>query len=102
MELTRLRDRYLDLTNRVLPQLAQERSFPVTHNHCFQRILLDNLFGQCWYEVLQRGKTPAYKQLSRDQLQQAIDLAESVIAQPDHYIQQLHRNSLRWRGKLDK
>ena len=39
--LTQLRNRYLDLTSRVLPDLAQQRRFPVRFNHCFQRIVLD-------------------------------------------------------------
>jgi hypothetical protein len=98
-DLSTLRDRYLDLTNRVLPQLAKQRSFPVRHNHCFQRIVLDNLFGCCWYDALDRGAGPAYKQLTKEQLQQAIALAEALIEQPDEYIHQLNQNSLRWRNK---
>lgn len=93
------RDRYLELTNHILPQLAHQRQFPVRNNHCFQRIILDNLFGQCWYEVLQRGKEPAYKQLTKSQLETAIALAEAIVAQPNEYIHQLNQNSLRWRGK---
>lgn len=89
--------RYLELTNRTLPQSARQRSFPVTENHCFQRIILDNLLGQCWYDVLDRGKTPAYKQLTEDQLQQAIDLAEAIISSPGNYLEQLNQNSLNWR-----
>ena len=98
-QLTRLRHQYLDLTNQVLPGLAQLRQFPVKYNHCFQRIVLDNLFGCCWYEALDRSKGPAYKQLTQEQLEQAIEIAQAVIVQPDAYIQQLNQNSLRWRGK---
>jgi hypothetical protein len=98
--LSQLRNQYLELTNQVLPQLASSRKFPVRYNHCFQRIILDNLFGRCWYEVLERNREPAYKQLSEDQLEQAITLANSIIAQPDSYLKQLNQNSLRWRGKL--
>ncbi len=94
-----LRSRYLELTNRTLPQLAQQRGFPVSDNHCFQRIILDNLLGQCWYEVLERGKVPAYQQLTALQLQQAIDLAEAIITQPNFYLEQLNQNSLTWRRK---
>lgn len=94
-----LRSRYLELTNSTLPQLAKQRGFPVSDNHCFQRIILDNLLGQCWYEVLDRGKVPAYKQLSEEQLQQAIDLAEAIITQPSSYLEQLNQNSLNWRRK---
>ncbi|MBW4662567.1 MAG: hypothetical protein KME15_28315 [Drouetiella hepatica Uher 2000/2452] len=99
-QLAQRRDRYLELTNHILPQLAHQRQFPVRNNHCFQRIVLDNLFGQCWYTVLQRGKEAAYKQLTEAQLESAIALAEAIIARPDEYIYQLNQNSLRWRGKV--
>ncbi len=95
-----LRSRYLQLTNQTLPELAKARRFPVKLNHCFRRIVLDNLLGCCWYEVLDRGKEPAYKQLSQEQLEGAIALAESIISQPDEYLQQLNQNSLHWRGKI--
>lgn len=101
-ELAQLRNRYLTLTNQSLPQLALERQFPVSMNHCFQRIVLDNLFGQCWYEVLQRGKEPAYRQLTQAQLEAAIAIAEAIIAQPDAYMRQLNQNSLRWRSKVPR
>lgn len=52
--LTQLRNQSLDLTNRVLPDLAQQRRFLIRFNHCFQRIVLDNLFNGCWYDVLNR------------------------------------------------
>ncbi|KAM3104851.1 hypothetical protein ACKFKH_24060 [Phormidesmis sp. 146-20] len=100
MNLDHLRHRYLQLTNQTLPELAKTRQFPVKFNHCFQRIVLDNLLGCCWYEVLKQGKEPAYKQLTQKQLEGAIALAESIISQPDEYLQQLNQNSLKWRGKI--
>lgn len=101
-ELAPLRYRYLTLTNRSLPPMALQRRFPVRANHCFQRIVLDNLFGQCWYAVLQRSKEPAYKQLTKAPLEAAIAIAEAIIAQPNAYIQQLNQNSLGWRGKASR
>jgi hypothetical protein len=98
--LSQLRNQYLELTNQVLPKLASSRKFPVRYNHCFQRIILDNLLGCCWYEVLERGREPAYKQLSEEQLEEAIALANNIITQPDSYLKQLNQNSLHWRGKL--
>ncbi len=98
--LTQLQNRYLELINKVLPQIAKKRQFPVKFNHCFGRIILDNLFGCCWYEVLERKQGSAYKQLTEEQLSKAIALAEAMIAQPNEYIVQLNYNSLRWRGKL--
>ena len=99
-EIEQLRSRYLELVNRELPQQAKERQFPVRFNHCFARIILDNLFQCCWYDKLDRQQGAAYKQLSTEQLQQAIALAEQIIASPDRYIRELNQNSLRWRGKL--
>jgi hypothetical protein len=93
-----LRNQYLELTNQVLPQLASQRNFSVRYNHCFQRIILDNLFGRCWYEVLDRKQGPACKQLTEAQLEAAIALAERIIAEPDAYLHQLNQNSLRWRN----
>lgn len=90
--LTQLQNRYLELTNKVLPQIAKERHFPVKFNHCFGRIILDNLFGCCWYEVLDRKHRAAYKQLTEEQLLRAIALAEAMIARPNEYIVQLNNN----------
>lgn len=95
-----LQNKYLELVNKKLPTQAKQRNFPVRFNHCFARIILDNLFQRCWYEAIDRQKGAAYKQLSVEQLQRAIELAEAIIDNPDTYIQQLNHNSLRWRGKL--
>lgn len=99
-ELKLLQERYLELINQVLPRLAKERQFPVRYNHCFGRIVLDNLFGCCWYEVLSRRNGSAYKQLNHEQLKRAIEIAETIIVEPEEYIAQLNQNSLRWPGKL--
>ncbi len=88
--LIQLRNQYLELTNHVLPELAVSLNFSVRYNHCFQRIILDNLFGCCWYQVLERKQEPAYKQLTEDQLEQAIVLANNIIGQPNSYLQQLN------------
>ncbi|HIK18513.1 MAG TPA: hypothetical protein IGS53_24955 [Leptolyngbyaceae cyanobacterium M33_DOE_097] len=97
--LIQLRNCYLELTNQDLPKLANSRNFPVRYNHCFQRIILDNLFGRCWYEVLDRKRGAAYMQLTEEQLERAIALAKQIIEQPDAYLQALNQNSLRWRKK---
>ena len=94
------RSQYLELINRKLPQEAKHRDFPVRFNHCFARIILDNLFQCCWYEAIDRKKGAAYKQLSEEELNKAIALAEEIINSPDSYIKELNQNSLRWRGKL--
>ena len=100
MEVEALRSQYSELIDRKLPQEAKKRDFPVRFNHCFARIILDNLFQCCWYEAIDRKKGAAYKQLSEDKLEKAIALAEEIINRPDAYIRELNQNSLRWRGKL--
>ncbi|MBD2462449.1 hypothetical protein H6G89_15485 [Oscillatoria sp. FACHB-1407] len=100
--LTQLRHQYLELTNHVLPNLATSRHFPIRENHCFQRIILDNLFGCCWYDVLERTREAAYKQLTEEQLEEAIALANAIMTQSDSYLEQLNQNSLTWRGKQGK
>jgi hypothetical protein len=100
MNIEQLRARYLKLINEKLPAQAKQRSFPVRFNHCFARIILDNLFNCCWYEKLDRKEGAAYKQLSPEQLYKAIDIAEAIIDRPDTYIQKLNQKSLHWRGKL--
>jgi len=44
-------------------------------------------------------REPAYKQLTGQQLEQTIALAEAIVNQPDDYLDQLNQNSLRWRRK---
>ena len=90
---------YCDWTNELLPLIAVERGFPVVKNHCFQRIVLDNLLGGCWYDFLHRGKIPAYKQLTLNQLGTAIAIARSLEASPVGHIQTLNAKSLQWRAE---
>ncbi|WP_036483597.1 hypothetical protein [Myxosarcina sp. GI1] len=100
LDIEQLRTKYLTLVNQELPAQAKQRDFPVRFNHCFARIILDNLFNRCWYEVIDRKRGAAYQQLSAEQLKQAIEIAEAIIHRPDSYIDQLNRNSLRWRNKI--
>lgn len=97
-----LQFRYLDLTNRVLPRLAQERQFPVRTHQDFQRIILDNLFGCCWSDVLDHQQGGPYRQLREAQLKGAIAIAEAMIAQPDSYTHHLNQNSLRCRQQAQQ
>jgi hypothetical protein len=59
---------YKRLINTDLP--AKYKS-PVRFNHCFDRIILDWLFNDCWYNHLSKKQT-AISQLSTEQLQAAI------------------------------
>lgn len=98
--LIQLKEQYLLLINQQLPARAKQGDLPVRFNHCFARIVLDNLFGGCWYQFLSR-KIPAYRQLDEAQMQAAIAIAQSMLQHPEK-ARLLNENSLRWRGKLPK
>jgi len=91
-----LEARWLDLTRRELPALAEARGWPVRADHCFQRILLDNAFGGCWYgHVVGR---PAYAHADPAALAKAVALGEAAVADAAD-MAELDRRSLDWRGK---
>lgn len=88
--------RWLEPTRETMPSLAAARGWPVRHDHCFQRILLDNAVGAPWRTKI---APPAYKNASEAELNQAIALGEAAIA-GDADLDELNRRSLRWRGKI--
>lgn len=94
-----LQAQYLTLVNHKLPALAKTYSLPIRLNHCFARVILDNLFGRCWYDVLDKSGKPAYKKLTDDQLIHAIAIAEEMLTNPS-VVEEMNRNSLRWRSKM--
>jgi len=88
---------YLHLTREVLPSLARSsrQDWPVREDHCFQRIVLDTICDGVWYEHVDR---PAYKNLTNDEAQRAVDLCYE-IAEGHADLRQLNNQSLIWRGK---
>ena len=93
-----LEQRYLHLTRTALPAAARERRWPIRHDHCFMRLILDHLFEDCWYPHLDRTR-PAYKQLTAAQLAQAITLAERMLTADADEVAAMNHRSLSWRGK---
>ena len=95
-ELEALRRRWLELVRTELPEAARNRpDWPVRLDHCFARIVLDNLCGRPWREVL---PPPAYKALNREQLEAAIAVAEAVLADKAD-LAALNVRSLQLRGR---
>ena len=74
----------------------------VTADHCFGRIVLDHAVGACWYEVLDRRRSPAFEQLDDDRLAAAVGLAEQILREGDPLLRKLDEQSLKWRGKPSK
>lgn len=94
-----LQDRYLESIRVALPVAARQQGWLVTEDHCFMRILLDQLFQGCWYDHLDRRLT-AYKQLNENQLSEVIAMAEKLLAGDAATLARWNTESLQWRGKL--
>ena len=90
---------YIVLTKEVMPHLARtsHKHWPVSNDHCFQRIVLAAVCGGGWYDYMLR---PAYKNLTRDQAANAVKLCNDIIS-GDADLIVLNKQSLQWRGKTD-
>jgi hypothetical protein len=91
-----LEQEWLHLTRVTMPGLARERGWPIVSDHCFQRVLLDNAAGQCWYAVV--SGRPAYAHADVAMLARAVALGKAVVAGSED-LAALNRHSLAWRGK---
>ena len=69
---------YMYLSKEVLPTMARscQRDWPVSADHCFQRIVLDHVCGGVWHEYLDH---PAYKNITEYQAQRAEILCEDIV-----------------------
>lgn len=88
-------DRYLHLTRVVMPDMARSSHahWPVCHDHCFQRIVLDNTCGGVWYDHIRR---PARRHLDPERALRAVRLCDDIIAGRAD-LAALNRKSLAWR-----
>ncbi len=85
------------LTRETLPGLATARGWPISRDHCFQRVLLDAACGGRWYDHIE-GR-PAYRAASDAVLARAVALAARAFAGSED-MAALNRQSLAFRGKL--
>jgi hypothetical protein len=93
-------NQYTILINRSLPTAAKSQSpvqptWPVRLNHCFGRIILDNICQRPWKEVI---KSPAIHNMSIEQLERCLNLGNEIL-QGEIDLVELNRKSLGWRGK---
>ena len=89
-----LEQTWLQLTRVTLPRLSALRNWPVREDHCFQRILLDVVYGGVWYDHV-KGR-PAYRWIAIDRLEAAVALGQR-IADGDEDLRVLNARSLAWR-----
>ena len=96
MDRNDLEARWLALTRETLPALAATRDWPISADHCFQRILLDHVCGCVWYDHV--AGRPAYRHLTDAQLVKAVKSAEAVAAGTTD-LHRLNAQSLAWRSE---
>ncbi len=102
-DLELLRGQWKILYSKTLPQLAKQddpaqSKWPVTLDHCFARIILDNTVGQGTQQWDQVIKKPAVKNMTAAQLEDAIELGKK-IQHGKLDLQELDQISLMCRGK---
>lgn len=97
-DITTLRETYRRKVMEELPRAARDADdWPIHLDHCFGRVVLDNLFGDEWYDHVD-GR-PAYENLSPGQLREAIAIADRMLAEGRPVVAALNENSLRWRDE---
>ncbi|KAF4548147.1 Methylated-DNA--protein-cysteine methyltransferase-like protein [Elsinoe fawcettii] len=105
MSLEQLQEEWNNLYKSRLPSLAKAKDpsqpkWPVVLDHCFARIILDNVIGgdKPWNQVI---KAPAWRNMSEEQLREAIEFGEG-IARGDVDLVEMDERSLEVRGKRSK
>lgn len=101
-----LRRAWTELYSKILPNLGLARDpaqskWPVTLDHCFARIILDNTVGEGREQWDKRLKRPAIRNMSQEQLKSAIKMAERIRDGKDDLVA-LDLQSLEIRGKSEK
>jgi hypothetical protein len=100
VDIASLRETYLRKVTETLPAQARARGdWPICRDHCFSRVVLDNVFEDEWYDHVD-GR-PAYEHLSVAELTQAIEIADRMLEGERPTVVELHANSLQWRGKAE-
>ncbi|QDS76778.1 hypothetical protein FKW77_002037 [Venturia effusa] len=105
-ELQELQNSWKTMFQKTLPEAATSKSpsqskWPVHVDHCFARIILDKVVGQGkspWMTII---KSPAYKNMSEEQLKDAVELGEAILG-GDADLVELDEESLAVRGKKGK
>lgn len=99
--LEELKNIYMEITGELLPELAKNKNWVIRFDHCFQRVILDNIFDDVWYNHLDKeSQEPAYRQLERKELIDAIKLANQMVDEGHSKVKELNETSLRHRNKM--
>ena len=100
-DLTALRGRYRRTVASELPQRARRHGdWPIEADHCFARVVLDTLFEDVWDDHV--DGSPAYEQLSADELRAANEIAERMLDGGRSTVEALNRRSLERRAATSR
>lgn len=95
-DISALRERYRRVVETELPQEARRQgSWPIQADHCFARVVLDNLYQDRWDAHIE--DRPAYKQLSAADLRDAISIGERMLETGAPLVEEFNQRSLEWR-----
>jgi len=72
-----VRARWRHLVECRLPEAARNTDWPINADHCFARVLLDNVHGVPWRQAV---RPPAWRNTPIKQLERAIKLGEGILA----------------------
>jgi O-6-methylguanine DNA methyltransferase len=104
--ITTLQKTWKDLFQKRLPAAAKAKDYgqpywPVHVDHCFARIILDEVVGGGHEPWIGKLKTPAYKNMTQKQLEDSIELGEQILC-GEANLADLDKRSLASRGKAVK
>jgi hypothetical protein len=100
VDVSELRGEFDQKVNKRLPEQAQNSDgWPIHLDHCFGRVVLDNLFENEWYGYVD-GR-PADENRSPEELREAIAIADRMLEEEQPVVTELNENSLRWRDKTE-
>jgi O-6-methylguanine DNA methyltransferase len=104
--ITTLQETWKDLFQKRLPAAAKAKDYgqpywPVHVDHCFARIILDEVVGGGHEPWIGKLKTPAYKNMTPKQLEDSIQLGEQILCGEASLVE-LNKRSLTSRGKAVK
>ena len=71
-----LREQYLHFTKYALPTEAKLKNWPITADHCFQRVVLDTVTDGVWYDHI---PAPAIHNMTRGHLLDAATLCVELL-----------------------
>ena len=90
-----LRAAWRELVRVRLPEVSAARGWPISADHCFARVLLDNALGAPWRT---RVAPPAWRNMPADELARAIALGEAALSGAAS-LAEMNRRSLVLRGR---